>query len=62
VVLLDWDDLVDEGDQKIAYTPDSLERLEGILGVRASLVQAFFDAHVKAPEKNSGTRRGASTH
>jgi hypothetical protein len=61
LVLLDWDDLLDEQDQKIAYTPDSLERMETILGVRASLVQGFFDAHVKAPEKNSGTRRGAST-
>jgi hypothetical protein len=59
-VLLDWDDLLDEEDQKIPYTPDNLERMEGILSVRASLVQAFFDAHVKAPEKNSGTRRGAS--
>jgi hypothetical protein len=61
MVLLDWDDLVDEDDQKIPYTPDNLERLEGVLSARASLVQAFFDAHVKAPEKNSGTRRGAST-
>jgi hypothetical protein len=61
LVLLDWDDLLDEDDQKMPYTPDNLERMEQILGVRASLVQTFFEAHAKAPEKNSGTRRGAST-
>jgi hypothetical protein len=61
-VLLDWDGIVDEDDQVLAYTPDNLERVEKVLGVRAALVNAFFDAHVlKAPEKNSGTRRGAST-
>lgn len=62
LVLLDWDDLLDEHDQKIPYTPDTLEQAEAVLGVRASLVQAFFEAHVKAPEKNSGRRHAASTN
>jgi hypothetical protein len=61
-VLLDWDDLVDDADQKMPYTPDNLERVETILGVRAAIVNAFFEAHAKAPEKNSVTRRGASTN
>jgi hypothetical protein len=63
LVLLDWDGIVDESDQTLAYTPDNLELVEKVLGVRAALVNAFFEAHVfKAPEKNSGTRRGASTN
>jgi hypothetical protein len=62
LVLLDWDDLVDENDQKIPYTPDNLEqKVEPVMGARAALVSAFFDAHVKAPEKKSGPRRGTTT-
>jgi hypothetical protein len=61
LVLLDWDDLLDEDDQKMHYTPDNMERMEKLLGVRASMVAAFFDAHVKAPEKNSEPRRGTTT-
>lgn len=62
LVLLDWDDLLDENDAKLPYTPENLERAEEVMGVRAAMVQAFFDAHNKAPEKNSGARRGASTN
>lgn len=59
--LLDWQDMVGDDDQPLAFTKDNLAQAEKVLGCRGAIVRAFFDAHHKAPEKNSEQPSGTST-
>lgn len=59
--LLDWKDMVDDHDEPLPFNPDNLARALQVLGCRAATVRAFIDAHIKAPEKNSGQPHGGST-
>ena len=51
-VMLDWDDMLGEDQQKLPFNKDNLERALKALGCRAAIVKRFFDMHGKAQEKN----------
>jgi hypothetical protein len=55
-VVLDWDDVLDDNDQKLPFTKDNLERALTALGCKASIVKRFFDLHTKELEKNFAPR------
>jgi hypothetical protein len=61
LVLLGWGDVLDDADQALPFTPENLERVDQLLGVRAATVDAFFAAHLQAPEKNSEPQPAMST-
>jgi hypothetical protein len=61
LVFMDWDDMEDEDGNKLPYTKDNEARAFKALGCRAAVVTTFFDAHMKAPEKNSGEPSGTTT-
>lgn len=51
-VVLDWDDVLGDDDQKLPFTRDNLERALKALGCKAAIVKRFFDLHSKELEKN----------
>lgn len=56
MVMLDWDDVLGDDDQKLPFTKDNLERALGALGCRAAIVRKFFEVHAKELEKNFAPR------
>lgn len=51
-VLLDWDDVVGDDDEKLPFTKDNLARTLKALGCKAAICKRFFDLHNKEQEKN----------
>lgn len=49
-VLVGWKDVVAEG-KPVEFTEDSRGRLEAVLGVRAAVINAFFDSVREAQKK-----------
>lgn len=61
LVLLDWDEVLGDDDQKLPFNKDNLDRLLKALGCRAAIVKRFFDLHQKEQEKNFAPRPATTT-
>lgn len=55
-VVLDWDDVVGDNDEKLPFTRDNLALTLRALGCKAAIVKRFFDLHGKELEKNFAPR------
>lgn len=61
MVVLDWDDMVGEDNEKLPFNKDNLERAMEVLGCRAAMVKRFLDLHKKEAEKNFAQPSESST-
>lgn len=51
-VVLDWDEMLGENDEKLPFTKDNLALALKALGCKGMVVKRFFDLHNKELEKN----------
>lgn len=51
-VLVGWEDVLDDQDRPLDFTPDNFNALKNIYPTRPTLVQSFFDSIKTAKRKN----------
>ncbi len=57
-VLAGWKGVADADGVDLAFTPSNVADVLAVAGVRAALVEAFFESHAEARRKNSRAPRG----
>ncbi len=55
-VVLDWDDVLGDDEQKLPFTRDNLARALKALGCRAAIARRFMELHQEEQEKNFAPR------
>ncbi len=55
-VVLDWDEMLGDNDEKLPFTKDNLALALKALGCKAAIVKRFFELHGKELEKNFAPR------